>query len=237
MEAYDVLRYACRTLFSVFRFPQRMPAQLFADARMLAPEIVAHSESRESIPDGHVPPRQVAQQRLGQQRHQDVEPHLEETEADNHEKQRRRRILDFRGEGGGDAPDNDERADVNHRVAEDPAWLDHDRRGVMRGRKQCAAEHCWGEEWLTVDGIDEEKPDGDDPGADATGDKAFAQDAVEIHLPVNISRRQVRARLGPTRTAGRANGRDAPSLVLRTLLADRRALIGRRRSHASVARG
>src|SRR2546427_7184789 len=112
--------------FAVLSLSQGVTTQLFADSWMLAPQVVSHGERGQSVADGHVPPRQVAEQWLGEQGDEDVEPDLEETESHDHEKQRRRRVLDLGGEGGGDAAHDDEGADMNHGVAEDAGGLDDD---------------------------------------------------------------------------------------------------------------
>src|SRR5437773_3444087 len=68
-------------LLPVLSLSQRVAPQLFADLGVFAPEVVAHGQGGEAVADRHVPPREVSQQRFGEQRDENVEPHLEEAES------------------------------------------------------------------------------------------------------------------------------------------------------------
>src|SRR6266702_4255190 len=83
-----------RTLFSVFSLSERMSPELLANPGMLPPQKIAHAKRRQAVADRHVPPGEVAQQRFGQQRDQDIEAHLEETESDDDEEERGRGVFD-----------------------------------------------------------------------------------------------------------------------------------------------
>src|SRR6267143_1990445 len=170
-----------RTLFSVLCLSQGMPSQLLTNAWMLSPQIVSHGQCCQPVPDGDVPPGEVTEQRLGQQSDEDVEPDLEEAESHDHEKQRRGRILDLGGEGGGDTAHDHEGADVYHRVPEDAGWLDDDVLRACRSPKYRTPEHGGREQRLAVDEVHDEKPDRDGRRPDAPGDEALAQNAIQVH--------------------------------------------------------
>src|SRR5947199_280980 len=67
----------------------------------------------------------LADQGLGQHRHGHVEPELEDCEEDDHQIKRGRRHFDLGREHRRDRPHDDERADVDHGVADDAGVLDH----------------------------------------------------------------------------------------------------------------
>src|SRR5690348_14636787 len=185
-----------------------MPLEVLADAGVLPPEIVAHPERRDGVANGHVPPGQGSQQRLRQNRHEDVEPELEEAGEHHHQEQGVRGLFHFGRERRRDHAHHDEGGDVDHRVPDDPRILDHHLRRVVGVPEHRRAEHCRSEEGAAVHGVHQQEPQRHGSGADQPGHEPFPQNPRQPHAALRRSEVDLNIRPVPAGARLAAQTRD-----------------------------